>query len=74
MTVTRLTAKFQTTIPAEVRHVLDLHKGDSVVFEIRGEVVTVRKALPMDMQYLRSLEDALCEWVSENDEEAYRNL
>jgi len=74
MLVTKLTTKFQTTIPAEVRHVLDLRQGDSVVFEIHDEQVTVRKALPMDMQYLRSLENALCEWVSDNDEEAYRNL
>lgn len=74
MIVTKLTVKFQTTIPAQVRHFLDLHKGDSVVFKVEDGQVTIRKALPMDQEYLRSLENALCEWVSENDEEAYRDL
>ena len=44
MTVTRLTEKFQTTIPAEVRRMLDLHKGDSVVFEIQEGRVKLRQA------------------------------
>ncbi|MBM3790425.1 MAG: AbrB/MazE/SpoVT family DNA-binding domain-containing protein [Acidobacteria bacterium] len=74
MIVTKLTEKYQTTIPAEVRQVLELSKGDSVVFEIDNGRVTVRKALPMDMKYLRSLESALCEWMSEHDRDAYRGL
>jgi AbrB family looped-hinge helix DNA binding protein len=74
MIVTKLTGKYQTTVPAPVRRVLDLHTGDSVVFEVAGDRVFLRKALPMDVEYLRSLETTLCEWVSENDEEAYRGL
>jgi antitoxin PrlF len=74
MLITKLTVKFQTTIPAEVRQFLHLNKGDSVIFEIENDRVTVRKALPMDQEYLRSLESTLCEWDSENDEDAYRDL
>jgi len=72
--LTKLTRKYQTTIPAEVRRILGLNKGDSVAFEIEADRVMVRKALPMDTQYLRSLESTLCEWTSDDDDEAYRNL
>ena len=74
MLVRKLTQKYQTTIPAEVRRLLGLEKGDSVVFEIEGDRVEVRKASPMDFQYLESLEATLCEWVCEGDEEAYGKL
>lgn len=74
MIVTKLTGKYQTSVPAPVRRILDLHAGDSVVFEVAGGRVSLRKALPMDVEYLRALETTLCEWVSDNDEEAYRGL
>ncbi len=74
MIMSKLTAKYQTTVPSPVRRVLDLHKGDSVIFEVEGNRVLLRKALPMDLEYLRSLETTLCEWTSEHDDEAYGNL
>ena len=72
--MSKLTSKYQTTVPAPVRRVLGLHKGDAVVFEVEGDKVLLRKAFPMDLEYLRSLEETLCEWTSEQDEEAYRGL
>lgn len=74
MIVSKMTSKYQTTVPAPVRRVLDLHKGDAVIFEVEGDRVLLRKALPMDFEYLRSLETTLCEWTSEHDDEAYRGL
>ena len=72
--MSKLTAKYQTTVPAPVRRVLDLRKGDAVIFEVEGDKVLLRKAFPMDLEYLHSLEETLCEWTSEHDEEAYRGL
>ena len=47
--VSKLTSKYQTTVPAAVREALLLDKGDSLVFEIGEDgLVTVRKAVPLD--------------------------
>lgn len=70
----KLTSKYQTTIPQEVRELLLLKKGDEVVFEIEDGQVVIRKATPLDIEYLSSVESTLSEWSSENDEEAYKNL
>jgi AbrB family looped-hinge helix DNA binding protein len=42
MAVAKLTNKFQITIPAEIRHRLDLRAGDSVVMELDGEQAVLR--------------------------------
>lgn len=72
----KLTTKCQATIPEKIRGVLDLHPGDSVVFEVtEDEKVLVRKATPVDFEFAKSLEGTLAsEWLSKNDEEAYRDL
>jgi antitoxin PrlF len=70
----KLTSKHQTTIPREVRELLLLKKGDEVVFEIEDGRVVIRKATPLDLEYLSSVESTLSEWSSDNDEEAYKDL
>ena len=72
----KLTTKCQATIPEKIRGILDLHPGDSVVFEIaRDQRVFIRKATPIDYQFVQALEGTLVsEWLSEYDEEAYRDL
>jgi AbrB family looped-hinge helix DNA binding protein len=70
----RLTRKYQTTIPAEVRRVLRLKHGDTVQFEIDGERVTLRRQTASDRAYLRGLEVNLSEWNSPFDDEAYGDL
>ena len=70
----KLTSKYQTTIPQEVRKLLLLKKGDEVVFEIEDGRVVLRKATPLDLEYLSSIESTLSEWNSDHDEEAYKNL
>lgn len=44
----KLTAKAQTTIPREVRDKLALRPGDTIVYEIEGDTVRLRKLAPMD--------------------------
>ena len=72
----KLTTKCQATIPEKIRGVLDLHPGDSVVFEIMvDQKVLIRKAMPIDFEFAKALEGTLAsEWLSEHDEEAYRDL
>lgn len=72
--ISKLTSKFQATIPLSVRRKLGLEPGDAVVFEIENDVVTVRRATPIDKEYVKAVEGTLTEWLSKEDEEAYRDL
>ena len=73
-TASKLTSKYQATIPKPVRDALGLERGDAVLFEVRGSEVLLRRAKPIDLLYLRSVEQSLTEWSSEEDEAAYRDL
>ena len=70
----RLTSKYQATVPAEVRRALGLKKGDLVEFKIRGRKVTLERAEPVDRDELRSLDLLFSEWGSPYDDEAYAGL
>ncbi|MGA9033052.1 MAG: AbrB/MazE/SpoVT family DNA-binding domain-containing protein [Sulfuricaulis sp.] len=72
--LSKLTSKFQATIPLAIRRKLGLKPGDAVVFEIENDVITVRRATALDREYAKSLEGTLTEWLSKEDEEAYRGL
>ena len=73
--VSKLTSKYQTTVPAPVRDALCLDKGDALVFEIADDgAVTVRKAVPLDRTFADALQSQLSEWDSAEDDEAYRGL
>ncbi len=67
----KLTSKFQVTIPQEIRKLLNLKSGDRIVFEVtQKNVVELRKATSLNLAYLKSLESTLSEWNSKNDEES----
>jgi antitoxin PrlF len=73
--VSKLTSKYQTTVPAAVREALCLEKGDALTFEIAdGGAVTVRKAVALDQAFADALQSQLSEWDSDEDDEAYRGL
>lgn len=72
--VSKLTTKFQATIPAPVRKALEIKQGDTVAFDIRDGVVTLRRATPTDIAFTKAVEGTLSEWHLEADERAYRDL
>jgi AbrB family looped-hinge helix DNA binding protein len=73
-TTSKLTRKYQTTIPAPVRKLLHLQAGDAVAFDIEDNVVHLRKAKNIDLAFAQSLEATLNEWNSPEDEQAYHEL
>jgi AbrB family looped-hinge helix DNA binding protein len=76
-TVTRLTIKHQTTIPAEVRRALGLRAGDRVEFSVKDGVVTLRKAearLSEDLAFRLIQAHAMRDWDTPEDDEAFRDL
>lgn len=74
MDISKLTSKYQTTIPLEVRNFLGLEKGDAVSFSIKDEKVIIEKARPMDWQFAKFVENTLDEWNSPEDDEAFKDL
>lgn len=72
--ISKLTKKYQATIPKAVREKLDLNAGDIIAFEIDKDIIKLRKASPVDIDFLNALAPTLSEWNSQNDEEAYNDL
>ena len=72
--VSRLTSKFQATIPLPVRTALGLKQGDAITFEVESGMVRLSRASPRDVAFAHAVEGTLCEWDSDADEEAYRGL
>ncbi len=73
--IAKITAKGQTTIPAQIRAVLKVRPGDLIAWELtQNGRVEVRRVQPTDVDYLRALEGTLSEWNTAEDEEAYRDL
>ncbi len=70
----KLTEKYQSTIPNDIRSFLHLKKGDRVTFKIENDKVILDKLSYSDYEYLKSLSDSLTEWSSIEDEEAYNDL
>ena len=72
--ISKLTKKYQATVPKPVRKKLNLNAGDVIVFEIEDDAIKLRKARPVDIEFCSALVPTLSEWESQNDEEAYNDL
>jgi antitoxin PrlF len=70
----KLTSKYQATIPEPVRRLLHLEAGDAIAFDIDDTTVKLRKARPVDLAFAQGLEGTLTEWSSAADDKAYRDL
>jgi antitoxin PrlF len=71
----RLTSKYQATVPTEVRKHLHLKKRDQIVYELLEDgSVVIRKIEPLDLEYLEAVSETLNEWNSDSDERAYKDL
>lgn len=74
LNTTKVTTKYQATLPQAIREKLGITKGDRIIFELEGERVYIRKVQPLDLDYLQAVSGTLDEWASAADEEAYRDL
>ncbi len=72
--ISKLTKKYQATVPEIVRKKLKLNAGDIIAFEIENDVIKLKKARSIDIAFGSALAPTLSEWASQNDEEAYHDL
>jgi len=70
----RVTSKYQATLPLPVRTALGIRPGDTVAYEIEKGAVKLRRATPLDLAYARAVESTLTEWDSPADDRAYRDI
>ena len=75
MKASKLTSKYQATVPKEVRELLGLNAGDAVQWEIEDDKVVVRKLQAFDLEWHKAIElTQMPEWGSKEDDEAYESL
>lgn len=73
--IAKITSKCQTTVPQEIRAILNVKAGDLIAWEQTADgAVQVRRVQPLDLEYLRAVEGTMNEWTGKADEEAYRDL
>ena len=74
MEFAKITSRGQITIPKTIREAADLREGDMIAFEIEGDRLVMRKVVPGRDEYLHGLGEVMGEWLSPEDEEAWRDL
>ena len=76
METSKLTSKHQATVPADVRKALGLRAGDTIQWEVDADgAARVRKAPAVDWAWHYAVSRTLeSEWLSPEDEDAWRDL
>lgn len=75
MEQSRVTSKYQATVPADVRAALGVKAGDTLQWQVEDGVAQVRRVEPFDHEWHVFISHSLAaEWLSAEDEEGYRDL
>ncbi len=74
MKYSRLSSKGQVTIPKAVREELGLEPGDLVGYVVGDGGVRLQRVEPFDAAYHAAISEALEEWASPEDDEAFGDL
>ncbi len=75
MHISKVTSKGQTTIPVDVRNLLDIKNGDSLAYEEAEGYVKIKKIDPIDIELHKAMQATLSdEWNSKEDNEAFNDL
>ena len=74
MQTSKLSSKAQVTLPRKVREAIGAKAGDTIAYEVEGNVVTLKRLEPFDAAFHSALSSTLDEWTTDADEEAFRDL
>gem|GEM_PF-822191 len=74
MQTSKVTSKYQASIPAEIRRKPGIQGGDTLASRWSTMRRRLRRATPLDIQYAQVLAGTLNEWSSNNDAEAPRPI
>lgn len=74
LATTKITRKGQISIPKSVRERLGVQTGDTIVYEVSGDMVMLKKLEPFDAAFHAALAETLDEWNSPEDDAAFSHL
>lgn len=74
MIKSRISPKGQITLPKAVREAIGAEPGDTIIYEVDGSAVRLRRVAPFDVEFHEALAHTLDEWASGEDEAAFRDL
>jgi len=74
METSKLSSKSQVTLPKKIREALGARAGDTIAYEVEGNVVRLKRLEPFDAAFHKTLSNTLSEWASDADEEAFDAL
>jgi len=74
MLKSKISSKGQITLPKPVRAAIGAEPGDTILYEVDGNTIRLRRLGPFDLEFHEALAATLDEWTSEADEEAFRDL
>jgi AbrB family looped-hinge helix DNA binding protein len=74
MQTSKLSSKSQITLPRKVREALGAKPGDTIIYEVEGNVVRLKRLEPFDAAFHKALSNTLSEWTSDEDAEAFDAL
>ena len=73
--ISKVTIKYQASIPKEVREKLNIKAGDFIEFDIEGDRVVLKKANSnIDKNMLKLMQANMQEWNSKEDERQFGYL
>lgn len=74
MELAKIASRERTTIPKRIREAFGLCEGDVIVFRVEKDCLLASKLIPEHDEILKGVGDSFCEWVSPEDEQAWRDL
>lgn len=74
MIKSRISPKGQITLPKAVREAIGAEPGDTLIYELDGNAVRLRRVEPFDLEFHEALARTFDEWTSAEDEEAFGDL
>jgi len=74
VSISKVTVKYQSPIPREIREFLGVRRGDAVEYRIEHGEVKLKRVTTPDSEYLAAVEKTLTEWDSSADNDALKKL
>lgn len=71
---TKITSKGQISVPKAIRERLGVQPGDTLIYEVSGETVLIKRLEPFDAAFHAAISATLDEWNSAEDDAAFSAL
>ncbi len=70
----KISIKNQVTLPKKVREALGVYPGDTIIYEVDGDLVRIMRLDPFDAAFHKAISETVNEWASAEDEAAFNAL